>query len=55
MPQLLPAPWFAILFFTWLVFLTLIVPKILAHTYPNTPTSQSAEKSKNTPWSWPWH
>ncbi|YP_004733910.1 ATP8 gene product (mitochondrion) [Siniperca chuatsi] len=55
MPQLNPAPWFAILVFTWLIFLTVIPPKVLAHTFPNEPTLQSAETPKTEPWNWPWH
>nr|WNH22665.1 ATP synthase F0 subunit 8 [Rypticus bistrispinus] len=55
MPQLDPAPWFAILTFSWLIFLTVIPPKILAHTTPNTPSLVDKKKQKNTPWTWPWH
>nr|YP_008144925.1 ATP synthase F0 subunit 8 [Psenes pellucidus]AGO20420.1 ATPase subunit 8 [Psenes pellucidus]WMI34862.1 ATP synthase F0 subunit 8 [Psenes pellucidus] len=55
MPQLNPAPWLAILVFSWLVFLIIIIPKVMAHTYPNEPTPQSAEKTKGEPWNWPWH
>nr|YP_008080594.1 ATP synthase F0 subunit 8 [Ammodytes personatus]AEX68543.1 ATP synthase F0 subunit 8 [Ammodytes personatus]AGX84966.1 ATP synthase F0 subunit 8 [Ammodytes personatus]QFI35642.1 ATP synthase F0 subunit 8 [Ammodytes personatus]QFI35655.1 ATP synthase F0 subunit 8 [Ammodytes personatus]QFI35668.1 ATP synthase F0 subunit 8 [Ammodytes personatus] len=55
MPQLNPTPWFAILAFSWLVFLTVIPPKVMAHTFPNTPTSKSTEKPKATTWNWPWH
>nr|YP_009632695.1 ATP synthase F0 subunit 8 [Etheostoma flabellare]QBY36071.1 ATP synthase F0 subunit 8 [Etheostoma flabellare]QBY36084.1 ATP synthase F0 subunit 8 [Etheostoma flabellare]UZC55266.1 ATP synthase subunit 8 [Etheostoma flabellare] len=55
MPQLNPSPWFAILVFTWLIFLVIVPTKILAHTYPNEPTSQSTEKPKTEPWTWPWH
>nr|YP_010944702.1 ATP synthase F0 subunit 8 [Fowleria isostigma]WMC20786.1 ATP synthase F0 subunit 8 [Fowleria isostigma] len=55
MPQLNPAPWFMILVFSWLVFLTVIPPKILAHTFPNEPTSQAVQKPKTDPWNWPWH
>nr|ALD51162.1 ATP synthase F0 subunit 8 [Sander canadensis]ALD51175.1 ATP synthase F0 subunit 8 [Sander canadensis]QBY36370.1 ATP synthase F0 subunit 8 [Sander canadensis] len=55
MPQLNPAPWFAILVFTWLVFLTIIPTKVMAHTYPNEPTTQSTEKSRKEPWTWSWH
>nr|BBG74387.1 ATPase subunits 8 [Astronesthes lucifer] len=54
MPQLNPAPWFLILVFSWLIFLTVIPPKILAHTFPNEPTAFS-EKTKLEPWNWPWH
>nr|YP_008593526.1 ATP synthase F0 subunit 8 [Nesiarchus nasutus]BAN83481.1 ATPase subunit 8 [Nesiarchus nasutus] len=55
MPQLNPTPWFAILVFSWLVFLIVIPPKVTAQTFPNEPVSQSTEKSKGTPWNWPWH
>nr|YP_010957060.1 ATP synthase F0 subunit 8 [Naucrates ductor]WMY90322.1 ATP synthase F0 subunit 8 [Naucrates ductor] len=54
MPQLNPAPWFAILTFSWLVFLIVIPPKVTAHNFPNEPTPQSTEKPKATPWTWPW-
>nr|WNH20052.1 ATP synthase F0 subunit 8 [Thalassoma trilobatum]WNH20897.1 ATP synthase F0 subunit 8 [Thalassoma purpureum] len=55
MPQLNPSPWFGILMFSWFIFLTLIPPKVLAHTFPNEPTSQSTETSPSAPWTWPWH
>nr|YP_009453621.1 ATP synthase F0 subunit 8 [Parexocoetus brachypterus]ARX78509.1 ATP synthase F0 subunit 8 [Parexocoetus brachypterus]WMI34888.1 ATP synthase F0 subunit 8 [Parexocoetus brachypterus] len=54
MPQLNPAPWFAILVFSWLIFLTVIPPKVLAHSFPNEPTSQSTKLPKAEPWNWPW-
>nr|ADX31727.1 ATPase subunit 8 [Craterocephalus amniculus] len=55
MPQLNPSPWFALLVFTWLIFLIIIPPKVLAHVSPNEPTTHSAEKPKTQPWNWPWH
>nr|ASB29546.1 ATP synthase F0 subunit 8 [Oncorhynchus masou masou] len=55
MPQLNPAPWFAILVFSRLVFLTVIPPKVLGHTFTNEPTSQSTEKAKPEPRNWPCH
>nr|YP_010956683.1 ATP synthase F0 subunit 8 [Citharichthys cornutus]WMY89776.1 ATP synthase F0 subunit 8 [Citharichthys cornutus] len=55
MPQLNPAPWFAILTFTWLVFLTIIPTKIMAHLYPNEPTPPNLEKTKTQSWNWQWH
>nr|WNH22821.1 ATP synthase F0 subunit 8 [Zalieutes mcgintyi] len=55
MPQLAPTPWLATLLFTWLVFLTILPPKILAHTLPYEPTPQAIEKPKTEAWSWPWH
>nr|AEL32705.1 ATPase8 [Prochilodus lineatus] len=55
MPQLNPAPWFAILVFSWLVFLTIIPSKVLKYTFTNEPTALSTEKPKTEPWNWPWH
>nr|YP_009355498.1 ATP synthase F0 subunit 8 [Lates japonicus]ASR74915.1 ATP synthase F0 subunit 8 [Lates japonicus]BAX03803.1 ATPase subunit 8 [Lates japonicus]BBU25778.1 ATPase subunit 8 [Lates japonicus] len=55
MPQLNPAPWLTILVFSWLIFLTMIPPKILAHSFPNEPTPHSAQMPKTDPWVWPWH
>nr|YP_009092260.1 ATP synthase F0 subunit 8 [Nipponocypris koreanus]AHX80520.1 ATP synthase F0 subunit 8 [Nipponocypris koreanus]ALI15684.1 ATP synthase F0 subunit 8 [Squalidus gracilis majimae] len=54
MPQLNPNPWFAILVFSWIIFLTIIPTKILNHTAPNEPTPMSEEKHKTEPWDWPW-
>nr|WNH38176.1 ATP synthase F0 subunit 8 [Cetostoma regani] len=55
MPQLNPAPWFIILIFSWVMFLTIIPPKILAHTFPNEPSTQSTKETMTKPWNWPWH
>nr|YP_003434094.1 ATP synthase F0 subunit 8 [Clinocottus analis]AAX77228.1 ATPase 8 [Clinocottus analis]ACO49626.1 ATP synthase F0 subunit 8 [Clinocottus analis] len=55
MPQLNPAPWFAILVFSWLVFLIVIPPKVMAHTFPNEPALQSADSLKTEAWPWSWH
>nr|WNH20936.1 ATP synthase F0 subunit 8 [Chloroscombrus chrysurus] len=54
MPQLNPAPWFAILTFSWLIFLTVLPSKIMSHTYPNEPATQNTEKPKTDSWVWPW-
>nr|AKZ29856.1 ATP synthase F0 subunit 8 [Acrossocheilus yunnanensis] len=53
MPQLNPGPWFMILVFSWLIFLTIIPTKILNHTSPNEPTPVS-EIIKTEYWDWPW-
>nr|ARF05748.1 ATP synthase F0 subunit 8 [Hisonotus thayeri] len=55
MPQLNPAPWFTILVFSWLVFLTLIPNKVLSHTFTNEPTPTNSQKLKSETWNWPWH
>uniref|UniRef100_UPI0030FEE1F0 ATP synthase F0 subunit 8 n=1 Tax=Menticirrhus americanus TaxID=278734 RepID=UPI0030FEE1F0 len=54
MPQLNPSPWLAILVFSWLTFLTLVPPKIMAHIFPNEPSPQSTEMFKTGIWNWPW-
>nr|UFH80697.1 ATP synthase F0 subunit 8 [Tridentiger trigonocephalus] len=54
MPQLNPSPWFAILIFSWVVFLTIVVPKTLDHTFPNEPTTQSTQTLKSASWYWSW-
>nr|YP_010957255.1 ATP synthase F0 subunit 8 [Starksia nanodes]WMY90556.1 ATP synthase F0 subunit 8 [Starksia nanodes] len=55
MPQLNPAPWFAILVFSWLIFATILPPKILAHTFPNEPAMISTKKTETSTWNWSWH
>nr|YP_004733012.1 ATP synthase F0 subunit 8 [Arripis trutta]BAK52359.1 ATPase subunit 8 [Arripis trutta] len=54
MPQLNPTPWFPIMAFSWLVFLIVLPPKIIAHATPNVPTPLSARKEKGNTWNWPW-
>nr|BAI77252.1 ATPase subunit 8 [Centrophryne spinulosa] len=55
MPQLNPTPWLSILMFSWLVFLALLPPKVLAHTFPNELSPKTTETPKAHPWIWPWH
>nr|YP_010963362.1 ATP synthase F0 subunit 8 [Psettodes belcheri]WNK75595.1 ATP synthase F0 subunit 8 [Psettodes belcheri] len=55
MPQLDPSPWLAILIFSWLVFLIVIPPKVMAHSFPNEPTPQNTKNLKADNWTWPWH
>nr|BBH37114.1 ATPase subunit 8 [Eviota ocellifer] len=52
MPQLNPAPWFNILVFSWLVLVTIIIPKTLNRTSPNHLSPQSSEPLKTEPWLW---
>nr|YP_009311649.1 ATP synthase F0 subunit 8 [Canthophrys gongota]BAV70604.1 ATPase subunit 8 [Canthophrys gongota] len=54
MPQLNPAPWLAILMFSWLIFLAILPTKIMSHTTPNDPGSLASESHKTEPWNWPW-
>nr|QDX07544.1 ATP synthase F0 subunit 8 [Callopanchax toddi] len=54
MPQLNPAPWFFIMVTSWLVFLMLVMPKVLAHPVYNDLCTKSTKKMEMTPWSWPW-
>nr|NP_443662.1 ATP synthase F0 subunit 8 [Mastacembelus favus]BAB70382.1 ATPase subunit 8 [Mastacembelus favus] len=55
MPQLNPAPWFAILTFSWLIFLTILPSKTTAHPFPNEPAPQSTMTPKTETWNWPWY
>nr|BAX09154.1 ATPase subunit 8 [Parapercis cylindrica] len=55
MPQLDPKPWLIILTFTWIVFLTMIPTKVLAHTFPNAPQAKATEKVETQTWNWPWY
>nr|AAT81534.1 ATP synthase subunit 8 [Notarius bonillai] len=54
MPQLNPTPWLTILLFSWLIFLTVIPPKIMSHTFTND-TTLSTKNLKSTPWDWLWY
>ncbi|YP_009112425.1 ATP synthase F0 subunit 8 (mitochondrion) [Chelmon rostratus] len=55
MPQLDPAPWFATLLLSWLVFLTIIPPKIMSHQFPNEFSPQGTKKPQTESWTWPWY
>nr|BAP58890.1 ATPase subunit 8 [Arnoglossus polyspilus] len=55
MPQLNPAPWFLILLFSWLIFLTVVPNKVLEYSTPNEPVAQDTHESQKTTWTWPWH
>nr|AAP41243.1 ATPase subunit 8 [Strongylura marina]AAP41245.1 ATPase subunit 8 [Strongylura marina]AAP41247.1 ATPase subunit 8 [Strongylura marina]AAP41249.1 ATPase subunit 8 [Strongylura marina]AAP41251.1 ATPase subunit 8 [Strongylura marina] len=55
MPQLNPTPWFAILLLTWSVFLIIIPPKIMGHTFTNDFCVQGTENMKTNTWIWPWY
>nr|YP_009348687.1 ATPase subunit 8 [Opsopoeodus emiliae]BAW88136.1 ATPase subunit 8 [Opsopoeodus emiliae] len=54
MPQLNPNPWFAILVFSWLIFLTIIPLKVLNHLTPNEPVLMNEDKHSTDSWNWPW-
>nr|YP_010956839.1 ATP synthase F0 subunit 8 [Synodus foetens]WMY89984.1 ATP synthase F0 subunit 8 [Synodus foetens] len=54
MPQLNPAPWFSILILSWLVFLAVIPPKVINHSFPNEPVSRTGDAMKPHSWTWPW-
>nr|BAK40890.1 ATPase subunit 8 [Boulengerella maculata] len=55
MPQLNPAPWMAMLMFSWLIFLLVVPQKVLNHITPNNPLQLNTQKPDTTPWTWPWH
>nr|AGN71041.1 ATP synthase F0 subunit 8 [Megophrys carinense] len=53
MPQLNPAPWFMILITSWLIFLTLLTPKIKSFKFFENPTSPPLQ-IQNHHWPWLW-
>nr|AFY11271.1 ATPase subunit 8 [Centromochlus existimatus]AFY11283.1 ATPase subunit 8 [Centromochlus existimatus]AFY11293.1 ATPase subunit 8 [Centromochlus existimatus]AFY11299.1 ATPase subunit 8 [Centromochlus existimatus]AFY11309.1 ATPase subunit 8 [Centromochlus existimatus] len=55
MPQLNPAPWFAILVLSWLIFLTVVPQKVMNHSFTNEITALSTKSLKSDIWNWPWH
>nr|BBD13969.1 ATPase subunit 8 [Stethojulis strigiventer] len=55
MPQLNPSPWLGILLFSWLIFLTIIPPKVMSHTFPNEPATRSTRTPIMHSWAWPWY
>nr|YP_009019735.1 ATP synthase subunit 8 [Phodilus badius]AHJ91116.1 ATP synthase subunit 8 [Phodilus badius] len=54
MPQLNPNPWFPIMILSWLIFSTIIQPKLLPTTPSNHPHNKPFPPIKPTPWTWPW-
>nr|YP_010149408.1 ATP synthase F0 subunit 8 [Heniochus chrysostomus]QQV70745.1 ATP synthase F0 subunit 8 [Heniochus chrysostomus] len=55
MPQLDPTPWFPTLTLSWLVFLTILPLKIMAHVSPNGFNPAEMKKFQAKTWAWPWH
>nr|BCO16624.1 ATP synthase F0 subunit 8 [Scincus scincus] len=54
MPQLNPAPWFFILFMSWLVILSIFKTKVLLSCSHTSPTTPDLLTHHSTPWNWPW-
>nr|YP_003457256.1 ATP synthase F0 subunit 8 [Chaunax pictus]BAC23324.1 ATPase subunit 8 [Chaunax penicillatus]BAI77044.1 ATPase subunit 8 [Chaunax pictus] len=54
MPQLNPTPWLYILLLTWLIFLVVLPPKIMAHVFPNMPHLHHIFNFQTNNWYWPW-
>nr|YP_009001950.1 ATP synthase F0 subunit 8 [Colistium nudipinnis]AFH09377.1 ATP synthase F0 subunit 8 [Colistium nudipinnis] len=54
MPQLNPAPWLAILIFTWIVFVLVMPEMVMKYSFPNEMTVQSAKAFGTEAWNWPW-
>nr|QZL13639.1 ATP synthase F0 subunit 8 [Electrophorus voltai] len=53
MPQLDPSPWFLILLFTWIIFTTMPLLKLMKHDFINEPMHMNPTSPKT--WTWPWH
>nr|NP_114045.1 ATP synthase F0 subunit 8 [Lyciasalamandra atifi]AAK43350.1 ATPase subunit 8 [Lyciasalamandra atifi] len=54
MPQLNPSPWFAIFLTSWIIYLTILAPKMSNFKYQNEPKLQDINKESPKPWNWPW-
>nr|WMY90491.1 ATP synthase F0 subunit 8 [Acanthemblemaria sp. AC-2023] len=54
MPQLNPAPWFALLVFSWATFMIFLPPKVLTHNFPNEPAMMAVQSTEKTTWTWKW-
>nr|YP_008758450.1 ATP synthase F0 subunit 8 [Notorynchus cepedianus]BAO02730.1 ATP synthase F0 subunit 8 [Notorynchus cepedianus] len=54
MPQLNPHPWFIILMFSWMIFLSIMPKKIMHHLFNDNPMPKNIKKPKPEPWNWPW-
>nr|WPM97869.1 ATP synthase F0 subunit 8 [Argyropelecus hemigymnus] len=53
MPQLNPTPWFAILIFSWFIYLSIMLPKTLAHTFHGKPLHGIYEtRTRTRTWYW---
>nr|AGC13259.1 ATP synthase 8 [Poecilia hondurensis]AGC13261.1 ATP synthase 8 [Poecilia hondurensis]AGC13265.1 ATP synthase 8 [Poecilia hondurensis] len=55
MPQLIPTPWLALLIFSWTIFSTIVLPKMLKHSFPDNPTPRSKQDLHKNKWDWSWH
>nr|YP_007375127.1 ATP synthase F0 subunit 8 [Boulengerula taitana]AAX58639.1 ATP synthase F0 subunit 8 [Boulengerula taitana]ACS37018.1 ATP synthase F0 subunit 8 [Boulengerula taitana] len=55
MPQLNPAPWLMIMLASWLILLTILLPKMMMHKPMNDMTINNLNKTHSSPWTWPWH
>nr|YP_009355485.1 ATP synthase F0 subunit 8 [Hoplichthys gilberti]BAX03764.1 ATPase subunit 8 [Hoplichthys gilberti]BBM35061.1 ATPase subunit 8 [Hoplichthys fasciatus]BBU25726.1 ATPase subunit 8 [Hoplichthys gilberti] len=54
MPQLNPTPWLAMLVFSWMVYMSILPIKVMAHSFVHKPTPKTAKEFKTQPWTWPW-
>nr|WNH37144.1 ATP synthase F0 subunit 8 [Melanonus zugmayeri] len=56
MPQMNPKPWMYIFMITWVIFLTVIPNKILAHIFPEeAAVTVKKDGGQSSPWSWGWY
>nr|AAK71712.1 ATP synthase 8 [Astyanax mexicanus] len=55
MPQLMTSPWFYTLVASWMIFLSIIPPKIMKHYFNNEPEMASEHNLKTSAWDWVWH
>nr|ANH55775.1 ATP synthase F0 subunit 8 [Grandisonia alternans] len=53
MPQLNPNPWFLIMILSWVILMTITLPKTIKHK-PTNPISQQTLEKQTMTWNWPW-
>nr|YP_009241344.1 ATP synthase F0 subunit 8 [Danio albolineatus]AMK97354.1 ATPase subunit 8 [Danio albolineatus] len=54
MPQLNHKPWIIILFFSWVIFLSIIPTNVINYIQANHPAVIDTELHYNNMWKWPW-
>nr|YP_097106.1 ATP synthase F0 subunit 8 [Batrachoseps wrighti]AAU20543.1 ATP synthase F0 subunit 8 [Batrachoseps wrighti]ABX46738.1 ATPase subunit 8 [Batrachoseps wrighti] len=54
MPQLNPNPWLLFFIVSWLVYLTILTPKMNNLKMLNEPTMKNINMNMTQHWNWPW-
>nr|ABX46766.1 ATPase subunit 8 [Batrachoseps campi] len=54
MPQLNPNPWLFFFIMSWLIYLTILMPKMNNLKTLNGPTIKNVSMNTTQHWNWPW-